>query len=255
VNDGDPQPPWDQLSDIRDPRLIRFGLKNNYGPFFATAVTLNATSAPYFLIQDADDWSAPTRAEQLLQALERDRSDLAVSAEPQFVETPAGQRVVGVRWSSASCDANAGDFVVHQRITSKYKYRAPHHGLFRSSSLRAIGGYYAGLRISYDTLLPNLILMIGRISHVRANLYYRLLRPHSLTHDKRTGIGSSRAKKELLVQRQLYRSCFSSYRLFAEGLLSAPQLTATIRRICGANVSLADRNALIVEANRLFRVL
>src|ERR1700692_1505713 len=62
VNDGDPKSPWSELADIRDPRLVRFDMTANHGPYFASAVVLNATTAPYFLVQDADDWSTPDRA-------------------------------------------------------------------------------------------------------------------------------------------------------------------------------------------------
>jgi len=43
VNDGDDDPPWDQLADIRDSRLVRFDLKSNHGRYFADAVVLNST--------------------------------------------------------------------------------------------------------------------------------------------------------------------------------------------------------------------
>jgi glycosyltransferase involved in cell wall biosynthesis len=255
VNDGDPQPPWDVLADIRDPRLIRFDLQSNRGPYFATQVVLSATSTPYFLIQDADDWSSPRRVERLLDALQRDRSDLAVSAEPQFLEHPSGSLVVDVRWRKDSRKPDDGNFIVHHRLTPSYKYRAPHHGLFRTGSLRAIGGYYCGLRISYDTLLPNLILMMGRISHVPDPLYFRQLRPESLTHGSSTGIGSANATRESAIQRHLYRSCFYYYQFFKAGRLTLSQLTACIRAVCAANITPAEHRDLIVERNRLSALL
>jgi glycosyltransferase involved in cell wall biosynthesis len=255
VNDGDPQPPWDQLADIHDPRLIRFSLVENRGPYFATAVVLNAATTPYFLIQDADDWSAPTRVERLLGALDQDHSDFAVSAAPQFVESREGHRIVEVRWHRASAIPCADNFVVQHQLTPEYKYRAPHHGLFRSSSLQGIGGYYGGLRISYDTLVPNLILMIGRISHVPEGLYYRLLRPESLTHGSLTGIGSPNARREAAIQRRFYQWCFAYYRLFQVGRLTALQLRAAIRAVCGSGITSADSLALTLESQRLSAVL
>jgi glycosyltransferase involved in cell wall biosynthesis len=255
VNDGDPQPPWDMLADIRDPRLIRFDLPANRGPYFATEIVLRATSTPYFLIQDADDWSSPHRVEHLLRALERDHSDFAISAQPQFVEGPRGNAVVDVRWRSASLKPDEGKFIVHHCLTPVYKYRAPHHGLFRTSSLQAIGGYYCGMRISHDTLLPNLILMTGRISHVPQGLYYRLLRSESLTHSSDTGIGSSKAKRESAIQRGLYRACFYYYQFFRAGRLTAGQLKAYIRTVCAANITPTDRRDLILEGNRLRALL
>jgi glycosyltransferase involved in cell wall biosynthesis len=255
VNDGDPEPPWDVLSDIQDRRLVRFSLTANRGPYFATDVVLKAATTPYFLIQDADDWSDPRRLEFLLNALEREHSDLAVSAAPQFVETREGNRVVDIRWRIATHKANAGNFIVHHSITSAFKYRAPHHGLFRCSSLRAIGGYYAGLKISYDTLLPNLILMLGKISHVPQCLYYRMLRMDSLTHGRQTRSGSENATREAMLQRELYGLCFAQYRRFVGGGISAAELAASIRAICGARVTSAEQMALSFESRRLSALL
>ena len=255
MNDGDPQPPWDVLADIRDPRLIRFNLQTNRGPYFATEVVLSSTSTPYFLIQDADDWSSPGRVERLLDALQREHSDLAVSATPQFVECTGGNRIAGVRWQTASHLGDAGNHIVHHRITPNYKYRAPHHGLYRSACLRAVGGYYCGLRISFDALVTNLVLMIGSISHVPEPLYFRLLRPESLTHDSGTGVGSESAKREWTIQRHLYRSCFYYYQFFKAGRITLTQLTACIRAVCGSNVTPADRHDLMIERNRLSSLL
>ena len=251
VNDGDPDPPWPMLRDITDSRLVRCSLAANRGPYFVTAAVLDACNTPYLLIQDADDWSAPRRAERLLGALERDRSDFSVSAAPQFIEHEKGHRIVDIRWRRDSHEADAGNFVIHHRITSAFKYRAPHHGLFRSDSLRAIGGYYGGLKINYDTLVPNLILMIGRISHVPEGLYYRLLRPESLTHGKRTGVDSADARRESAFQRELYKSCFASYRQFLNGKITSSQLAANIRANCATGVSAADRQILALETRRI----
>jgi hypothetical protein len=251
VNDGDPRPPWRELESITDPRLLRFHLNENRGLYFCFEIARLATPDPFFMIQDADDWSAPPRAACLLRALQRDSSDLAVSAEHQFVESQDGPRVVEVRWRDASRETDAGRFVVHHHLTPAYKHRAPHHGIFRSSSLRAIGGYYAGLRISHDTLVTNLILMTGRISHIAEGLYFRLLRADSLTHAPSTGTGSASAKRELDVQRYLYQLCFSCYRLFLEGRLTSAQLSEWIQQIHGTYVSDEDRAALDLNVRRL----
>src|SRR5207245_3871142 len=73
INDGDLEtPPWPELSDITDPRLVRFDLAVNYGPYFALEICLRATKSPYFLIQDADDWSDLYRVEKLLYTLNND---------------------------------------------------------------------------------------------------------------------------------------------------------------------------------------
>jgi len=256
INDGDANPPWDLLADIRDPRLVRFSLAGNHGPYFATAVALNATSAQYFLIQDADDWSAPTRTAVLLDRLERDGSDLAVSAQPQYVDQGGKSRILDIRWKTASHGGNPGrSFVVRHLLGPHFCYRAPHHGLFRSDSVRRVGGYFGGLRISYDTLLTNLILMTGQISHVSQPLYYRLVRPASLTHSAETGVDSTYAQQVHRALRAVYRDCFACYSQFLGGKIDCRRLGADIRRSVARNITAVDSQQLVLETQRLRQVL
>jgi glycosyltransferase involved in cell wall biosynthesis len=256
VNDGDPEPPWDLLEDISDPRLVRFDLLSNHGPYFANEVVLNATSAPYFLVQDADDWSTSTRAEELLARLQRDGSDLAVSAQPQYVHTERGNQVVDIRWASAlHRDSEQRGYFVRTVITPSYAYRAPHHGLFRSDSVRRLGGYYGGFRLSYDTLLTNLVLMTGHVSHVSRPLYYRLVRPESLTHCSATGTRSAQARQVNQMVRAIYRGCFRYYSAFVAGRIDSRQLSGAIRSQVLRNVTPADAQWLTLETERLRRLL
>jgi hypothetical protein len=252
VNDGDPEPPWDLLGDIQDPRLVRFSLLANHGPYFATAIALNATSAPYFMIQDADDWSSPGRAACLLDRLERDDSDLAVSAQPQYTENGRGRQVLDVRWATVSTNGiPKHSFAINYKLTSSFSYRAPHHGLFRTDSIRRVGGYYGGFRVGYDTLLTNFILMTGRISHVPQHLYYRLVRPESLTHSSSTGLMSATARQVSNTLASLYRCCFASYLEYLAGRLDSSQLSHTIRSYAVQNVTADDSRQLGLETQRL----
>src|SRR5208282_5726799 len=91
INDGDLDPPWARLAHIWDPRLVRFNLNANHGPYFATAVALNATSASFLLIQDADDWSSPNRVEVLLSNLQEHHTDFAFSAVNLYRAGRGGQ--------------------------------------------------------------------------------------------------------------------------------------------------------------------
>jgi hypothetical protein len=252
VNDGDPEPPWDLLADIQDPRLVRFSLLANHGPYFATAVALNATSAPYFMVQDADDWSAPTRAARLLDRLERDGSDLAVSAQPQYTENGRARQVLDVRWATVSTNPIPKHrFAIDYKLTSSFAYRAPHIGVFRTDSLRRVGGYYGGFRVGYDTLLTNFILMTGRISHVPQHLYYRLVRPESLTHSSSTGLISATARRVYNALASIYRRCFASYLEYLAGRSGSRQLTQTIRSYAMQNVTANDSRRLALETQRL----
>jgi hypothetical protein len=256
VNDADPEPPWDLLADIKDPRLVRFSLLANHGPYFAAAVVLNATSARYFMVQDADDWSSRTRAACLLARLERDGSDLAVSAQPQYVEIGVQRQMLGVRWAKMSTNAIPSQgFVVNRKLTSSFAYRVPHVGLFKTDSLRRIGGYYGGFRVGYDTLLTNLILMTGRISHVPQPLYYRLVRRESLTHSSKTGLISTMARDVYRALAAIYRRCFASYLEYLEGRLDSDQLSRRLRSYALRYVTGDDARRLASETQRLKRLL
>jgi len=256
VNDGDPQAPWDLLADIADARLVRFNLAANRGPYFANAVVLNATSAPFFLVQDADDWSNPARAASLLDRLESDGSDFAVSAQLHFVGHGSDRRITAVRWAASTADAMPRKrFTVSRALGPEFAYRAPHHGLFRSEALRRVGGYYGGFRVGYDTILTNFILMTGRISHVARPLYYRQVRPESLTHSPVTGNGSSFAASSQRAIVSLYRHCFLRYAEYLAGKMDSQRLAAAMRSTVARNVSSADARQLVMETQRLKRVL
>jgi len=84
VNDGDPDPPWEALSDITDSRIVRFDLATNHGRYFADSVVLAATTDQYFMFQDADDWSEATRIATLMEAVRRYHSSGAISAHYDY---------------------------------------------------------------------------------------------------------------------------------------------------------------------------
>jgi glycosyltransferase involved in cell wall biosynthesis len=254
LNDGDPCPPWRELASITDPRLVRFELPENAGPFFCSEVARLATPDPFFLIQDADDWSAPRRAELLLAGLLGDNSEFVVSSQPQFCESADGTPYpVSIRWDWAARGPTDEQYVLQSSLTEEFCYRAPHHGLFQAATLRDIGGYYGGLRCKWDTLIPNLVLMIGSIGWTPSPLYYRLLRGNSLTHSVQTGPQSKAAVAEYRCMQQLYKECHNEYQRLKQGEIDRDQLCASIRQICGRNVTTKSRATLERQAQRLRR--
>ncbi len=264
LNDADQiTPPWPVLADIKDPRLVRFDLTQNKGPYFATQVVLTATSASYLLIQDSDDWSHPMRVAHLLARLQKDKADLAISAQPQFYECADGSnRVAGVRWLKsgnnatklASIDAAADKFRIDTKLTPQYKYRSPHHGLFRIETLRNIGGYYGGFRFNYDVLITNLVLMIGTITHVAEPLYHRLIRPASLTQSEDTGIRSIQRKLIAAKTSELYKISYQCYLDFLDARMTGGEMTSIIRDICRSYITQDDWKTLFFESERLKRL-
>jgi Glycosyl transferase family 2 len=246
VNDGDTAAPWEQLAHIRDNRLIRFDLRTNRGAYFATAVVLNATSAPYFLIQDADDWSAPQRVARLLEKLESDHADLAVSAIPIYVEGPGGH--LKLRYTQPA-------FSLRPRSSPELTWRFNHVGLWRTGSLRRIGGYYGGFRMSYDMLLTNVISLTGRVSGVDTPLYCIHQRPDSLSRHPATAL---RSPARALVEKQLasmYQEVYQEKMRFLKQQIGSAELMERIRAICGRHIPAEARAALDSETESLSVVL
>ena len=252
INDGDSRPPWQELASIKDPRLLRYDLSKNNGYYFCLEVARLATPDAYFMMQDADDWAAPDRAAILLDSMLRDKSDLAVSAQPQFCEGRDGTpRQVGVRWNRLAKDGAKERFVIQQTVTSEFNYRVPHAGLIRTSALQDVGGYYGGVRVGWDTLLTNLVLMIGSISWTPEPLYYRFVRSDSLTHSVRTGVESDYATKVSQYIRAIYKECYDRYRSYMGGEITRVRLATDLQDICGRHVSSEDRAAIRFHADEL----
>ena len=229
INDGDMNAPWSVLADIRDPRLVRFDLPQNRGPYFALAVALEATPDPYFLVQDADDWSASHRVATLLQMLARDRSNYAFSTLAQFHDNCSG---------GFGLDNPMFHYPPKVTLNFELKNRIPHHGLFCAASLRRLGGYFAGFRFGYDMLLTNLLLMVGTVSWTPDKLYWRRRRPDSLTQAQETGL---RSVERMLIHSKMtefYQETYSDYQRFVSGRISGQYLLRLIRwrvhTACGA---------------------
>jgi glycosyltransferase involved in cell wall biosynthesis len=256
INDGDPHPPWKELASLNDPRILRFDLRENHGPYFCFEVARRATPDPYFMMQDADDWAAPRRAAALLRILLDEESDLAVSAQPQFREAADGsQYQTAIRWNRMSRADSAGRFVIKPRITDDFDYRVPHAGLIRTSALRDIGGYFGGFRVGYDILLTNLVLMTGSVSWTPEPLYYRLVRAESLTHCNGTGPNSDYAAAVTKCLRQLYKDSHGHFIRYRAGKMSRPNFLSSVKQVCGRYVSSDDMSRLTLHARQLRRAM
>lgn len=243
LNDGG-QPPWRHLADVNDPRLVCFNLPINRGRYFADAVALSATDDPFFLIQDADDWSEPQRIEKLMRQLRAEHSIGAVSAQQH-------------------CILNAGSQVCthkplggwRQPLDLSFRHRADHHGLFRTEALRTIGGYYHGFPIGSDTLIVNFLLMIGSLASVEEPLYHRLLRPNSLTKSSATGSRSSFRRQISAKLRQMYAAAFAVYAKYLAGEIEHHALCEHLRSISQWHVTPEESKALNMESQRLREML
>ncbi|MET3912769.1 glycosyltransferase involved in cell wall biosynthesis [Bradyrhizobium sp. S3.3.6] len=245
VSDGDPTNPWPILSQIDDPRLIRFDLGENRGPYFCRAVAAAATEDPFLLVQDADDWSVPTRVETLLNKLCTNRSDYAFSTLRRFHDRhdriEAGERIF-----------SAGpQGLLDQRL----QYRAPHHGLFRRSSLAALGGFYGGFKFGYDVLLTNLFLLAGSVSWTSEVLYWRRMRPDSLTSAATTGLGSHARLRVNADLKEMYRHCHDAYANYLHGKIDGKTLLRFIRARIEAKRGASCEHQIRYHAARLRSIM
>lgn len=193
TNDADPEPPWDRLAHVDDPRLIRFDLGANRGRYFVDDVVLRAVDGDLFLVQDADDWSEPDRVRALLEELERHSCDAVISDVNVFCERPTADGFSGPHTSRGRIERARP---LARPVGPELRYLACHHGLFRRDSLLRLGGYFGGHLIGYDTFVMSLLLMTGRVGVVPRSLYHRRQRDGSLTTAPATGMRSP-ARREV----------------------------------------------------------
>ncbi|GAB4373096.1 MAG: hypothetical protein Kow0042_16810 [Calditrichia bacterium] len=243
VNDGDPRPPWKQLSDIDDPRLIRFDLANNQGKFFADSLVLEATPAPFFLIQDADDWSEPQRIQILLETLKAEDADAVFSA--YHLHAPTTER--SFPWRTVSLHR------LNEPPGQENFYRVNYHGLYRGQTLKELGGFYAGFRMSYDIFLVGLLRLTGKISYVNLPLYNYRVRPDSLSHDHATGLGSETRQKTKTKLDRLYQQVFRFYSLYHSGVIPQKVFRQLTRLLLDQEIPVAQRLQMNEEVTRLRR--
>lgn len=241
INDGDPSPPWPCLADITDPKLVRFDLKENRGPYFALAIALEATPDPFFLIQDADDWSAPHRVATLLHLLQRDGTSYTYSTLAQFHDGAGGIMVDKPLFSSRP------NTVPGTHLSS----RIPHHGLFRTEILRQLGGYYGGFRYGYDEFLTNLLLLVGSVSWTADLLYWRRRRPTALTRAPDTGMLSLERQSLRAKMNESYGHAYRDYQNFVARRISGERLLQLIRWRVESHRGAADSQRIKEHASRL----
>jgi glycosyltransferase involved in cell wall biosynthesis len=251
INDGDRDPPWRMLSDIRDPRLIFFDLSKNWGPYFAHEVALRACKTRFFSIHDADDWSSRDRMGKLFDGIRRDRSDFAFSAEWQYLEKNGKLYYEGVRWKSPAKSKSGDHFIVDRNLSNRFVNRASHHGLFKTEFLRAVGGYYGGFRLNYDTLLTNILLMAGKSTFIEDPLYAYIIHDKSLSNSISTGARSEARYLARQKQELIYQEALQIYKNYLIGRSSSMAFFMAIRALVRCHISSEAERALQYESGRL----
>lgn len=205
----------DEFTD--DPRLTIFSLGENHGRYYADNVVLNATPDNWFTVHDADDWSEPEWLSELVEcAITR---NVSAAFSPQVIHHSNYRKTEPVN-----------PLLESDQVITRLTQLAHHAGLYRTQTLRAIGGYHPGYRIGYDTMIVCLVRLISRCAASTIPRYHRVSRPGSLTTSTRTGFGS---RQRAMVKRQLCN-------LYQQSLTTPKScLAAMIRQTISPDLELA----------------
>ena len=140
--------------------------ERNVGPYRLVQQVIEETDYDAYLFQDADDWSAPDRLEQLLAAGERDRRRADRHAgDPRLLRRAGGR----------------ADRVAARRATRSSPSKPTAFPLLHPTSIvtrdlvMALGGFASGLRFSGDAELLRRARFVARVANVARPL---LLPPH-----------------------------------------------------------------------------
>lgn len=225
VADGeDATEAFSPLSDITDPRLIRFSLAENHGRYFADCVVAYACDTEWFTVHDSDDWSEPQRLQEMIHLAKRQRADVIPGAETIHGATTRIRRPL-LRFPNRP--------LPHMWHLS---------ALYRTRVFQSV--IHPGFRVGYDSLM-SAMLASSTLKIVSSNFprYHRVSRNGSLTKDPLTGIGSEFRKQEIEGLMHLWQQVPRSPTLI------------DLSKIVSRSIHIQDTYAVEKEVDRLREVL
>jgi len=160
------------------PNVTLLRSEENSGPYRLIQEVIDRTGYDAFLFQDADDWSAPTRLEVLLDLVTRTGKELVGSQ---------GHRLI----------VDEGEVVLYQHpidpersFQTTPKSKPVHHptSLVTRDLIQRTGGFCTGLPFSGDTEFLRRAATIGPIGNTAEFIYVYRTRSDSLTGSEETGI-------------------------------------------------------------------
>lgn len=180
----DDSPCLDAVMDVRrrwlDGRLSWLRTSANVGPFRISNHLLPRIVSPFVAFQDADDWSAPERFEQLLSAAAAWRCEIV------------GSTITRARADSPLSTIVRPPFDVNKALRSRHRGGACWGAtlLCRTPFLRLLGGFDGTTRIGADTDLVHRAVFVGSVRNHPEPLYNCVERSESLTQSPSTGLDS-----------------------------------------------------------------
>lgn len=209
----------------RYPNVTLLQADENSGPYRLVQQVINDTDYDAYLFQDADDWSAPDRLEQLLACAQEHGADMIGSQEVRiFCDEP---EVAPIQWP---LDGNAP---FKERPTA-FPLLHP-TTLVSRAAMMAAGGYSMGLRFGGDAEFLRRVHYVARCVNTPHYGYYRRVRQGSLTTAPATAIGTP-------ARKQLMEETFARANANAEAVAGGrqpdlsplrPGPAIKLRRLCG----------------------
>ena len=189
VHDGPTSPPVEIVQEFPTVTLLQSSVKSSPGALLQAVI--ESTSADAYLMQDADDWSAIDRLQTLLPIVASGQADFVGSHEMRVSSSET--EMIPVTYP---LDVN---FALRQGPIGCFLHGS---SLLTRSALTEIGGLSAGTAFGHDSELLQRAAYTSYVMNVDHILYFRSLRPDSLSASANTGYGSARRSR---LAQQLFR--------------------------------------------------
>jgi glycosyltransferase involved in cell wall biosynthesis len=184
IDDGSGSPPSDIVRQF--PEVTLLASAENVGPYRITQAVIDQTSYDAYLLQDADDWSAPLRLHQLLTAAER-----------------TGAELIGCQGYRVLCRETEVVPLTHPLdVNAALKEWPTWYALLHPTSLVSrdlvlrIGGYATGLKFGGDGEFLHRATHAARVINIPQFAYFKRVWSGALTSRPDTSL-TSPARKEL----------------------------------------------------------
>ncbi|UGS35715.1 glycosyltransferase [Capillimicrobium parvum] len=202
IDDASDEPPIEIVR--RFPQVTLLQSSSNAGPYRLVQQIIEATDYDAYLFQDADDWSAPDRLEQLLRHAQETGAELLGTQEVRvFCDEP---EVTPVAWP---LDVNAP----FAEKPTAFPLLHPTSIVSRDLVMR-LGGFASGLRFSGDAEFLRRARFVTDVANIPHHGYHRRIRAGSLTTAPETGLQSPERKR---VMEMLWERARSNAELVAQG--------------------------------------
>lgn len=153
----------------------------NVGPYRLIEWAVRQFDSDWYMIQDSDDVSSPTRLKHLLDAAEQHGADIVGSALRNVRADPPSDRIVSFPEDAAAA---------HLAPAGRLSVSAFGTAIFSRSIWGRVGGFATGLRFSGDVEFTCRACHIGKVINIQSVELIRRLQPDSLTVAARTGTHS-----------------------------------------------------------------